>query len=497
MNNFKYIAGVLLMGLLSGSCSDFLSEEPDSRTQLDSPEKIRELLVNAYPSASYFVFTELMSDNVGDSRRTDNDALDTRTYYLWGDERQESIDSPAEFWESSYSAIAHANQALKAIEELGSPSSTDPQKGEALLARAYNHFMLLNVFAEAYDPSTASDKMGIPYMDKVEENLLVYYKRNSIEEVYDMVESDIIEGLKLVSNKYKQPKYHFTPEAGRALAVRFYTYKGDWDKVLEYSEYLGDFPVEKLRDYSNYSGLAFEEQGQLYGSAKENANLLIAGQRTRLEYKFLGFASSSRFGLSYDQAMEMLRNNPYNRAWGYTIIGAGNDVYMYTKFFEYFYYTNQSAGIGQPYVNVVLLGNDETYLSRIEATAMKGDYDKAVKMIAHFVKYKTLGFVEGSESTVTLQTILNLVPNADDLDPYYGFSDNTQARLVKYVAELRRREMGQEGARWFDNKRFNMEIVHRMLIEGTEHILTSKDPRKAVQVPSSVLNYGIEPNPRN
>ena len=41
-----------LIALGISSCEDFLSEIPDNRTQIDTPEKISELLVNAYPSGN-------------------------------------------------------------------------------------------------------------------------------------------------------------------------------------------------------------------------------------------------------------------------------------------------------------------------------------------------------------------------------------------------------------------------------------------------------------
>ena len=57
--------------------------------------------------------------------------------------------------------------ALNAIEEKGNPASLDPQRGEALVCRAYCHFMLANIFCNAYD-THASQSLGVPYMEEVE-----------------------------------------------------------------------------------------------------------------------------------------------------------------------------------------------------------------------------------------------------------------------------------------------------------------------------------------
>lgn len=66
MKKLKIIPALLLLITLS-SCDNFLSEVPDNRTQIDTPEKISELLVNAYPDACYMEFAETMTDNVFDS----------------------------------------------------------------------------------------------------------------------------------------------------------------------------------------------------------------------------------------------------------------------------------------------------------------------------------------------------------------------------------------------------------------------------------------------
>ena len=48
------------------SCNDYLDASPDSRITVDTEEKVKALLVTAYPSASYVRVTELASDNADD-----------------------------------------------------------------------------------------------------------------------------------------------------------------------------------------------------------------------------------------------------------------------------------------------------------------------------------------------------------------------------------------------------------------------------------------------
>ncbi len=187
----------LLVLLSITSCDDFLSEKPDNRTEIDTPEKISELLVNAYPQDSYFDFAETMSDNVFDSGLA-NTLRKNEQNYNWEIQSETDTDSQAAYWDACYRAIAHANKALEAIEQLGSPKSLNPQKGEALLARAYAHFMLVSFWSQRYNPATAAKDLGIPYVTKPETALITKYTRNTVAEVFDFIQKDMEEGLPYV-----------------------------------------------------------------------------------------------------------------------------------------------------------------------------------------------------------------------------------------------------------------------------------------------------------
>ena len=116
MKNIKITLSLLLLISIS-SCDEFLSETPDNRTQIDTPEKISELLVNAYPSGgTYMDFAETMSDNVTDGRLVETLPKNEQNYN-WEMQDETDIDTQANYWDACYRAIAHANKALQAIEE--------------------------------------------------------------------------------------------------------------------------------------------------------------------------------------------------------------------------------------------------------------------------------------------------------------------------------------------------------------------------------------------
>ncbi len=495
MKNIKIALSLLLLITIS-SCDDFLSEVPDNRTQIDTPEKISELLVTAYPDRSYFPIAEVMSDNVFDTESQQSVSTINEESYNWEMHTQIGNDSENSFWMASYEAIAAANQALDAIEKLGGKASLNPQKGEALIARAYNHFMLVSLWANRYNPATAATDLGVPYITKPETELLVKYKRNTVKEVFDFIEQDINEGMKYVTNEYKEPKYHFNIDAAKAFACRFYLIKGDWDKVLEYSEGLGSKPT-KIRNYAAFNAVAFAQMPIEYSRVEQETNLLvsypnsIANRSAAYRFALPGNKSDEIFGTQTNMWAKpnLIRAN--GQYFG------GTNVFV-PKLYEYFKYTNLTSGVGVPYTATVLFSNDEMYLNRIEALVMKNRIAEANTELGYFLGTRTSGYNATTDVLNEAVVTAKYPVIADEFTPFYALTD-LQKSYIKAIAEARRRDFIREGLRWFDVKRFNLVVTHNTLEYGKvvkNNVLVKDDKRRALQIPLRASDNGIEKNPR-
>lgn len=180
------------------SCDDYLNEVPDDRQEIKTLENLSELLVSGYSEASYN-FIEWKTDNV--VAIPDNEQRNelTENFQFMPVISSEEQDTPGYFWTNTYNAIAHANQVLSEIETIENTDNALKMaiKGEALLIRAYNHFMLANVFCQQYSATNASG-LGIPYILAPETALQVNYERGTLQETYDLIEADLIAGLPLV-----------------------------------------------------------------------------------------------------------------------------------------------------------------------------------------------------------------------------------------------------------------------------------------------------------
>ena len=302
MKNLKYINKFLFASLLSSAlavvftaCDDKLDEVPDNRTEIDTPEKVRKLLTSGYPLATPAVICELSGDNLVDDNvvvnATHNDAYYDfhEEVYQWKDIKNYSIgndDTPYQIWEQYYQGISVCNHAIEAMREMSANPATDPNLsyswGEAHVLRAYLHFMLVNIFAESYKNETLSAQdRGIPYVTATEDVVHVDYSTSSflhnVKETYDLIEKDLLEGVELINDsKYEVPAYHFNKNAAYAFATRFYLFKRNYQKCLEYADKaLGSNPSSMLRKWGSINKNTIAAAVNDYNDEKAACNYLI------------------------------------------------------------------------------------------------------------------------------------------------------------------------------------------------------------------------------
>jgi hypothetical protein len=73
---------------------------------------------------------------------------------------------------------------------------------------------------------------------------------------------------------------------------------------------------------------------------------------------------------------------------------------------------------------------------------------------------------------------------------------STQKPYINCILHFRRIETMFDGYRWFDIKRYGIEIQHAIGTSTNTDNLTYNDPRRAIQLPQEVVSSGLEPNPR-
>jgi len=84
--------------------------------------------------------------------------------------------------------------------------------------------------------------------------------------------------------------------------------------------------------------------------------------------------------------------------------------------------------------------------------------------------------------------------NTQLMSPDFIVTGN-QKPYIDCVLHFRRLETIFDGLRWFDIKRYGIEITHKIGKDRVEN-LTWNDPRRALQIPNEVISAGMTPNLR-
>ncbi|HEY6955293.1 MAG TPA: RagB/SusD family nutrient uptake outer membrane protein [Flavisolibacter sp.] len=490
MSNIKLKSILFIVAVFTflPSCKKYLEKQPDNRAVLDTPEKVSQLLATAYPGANYVPFTETSTDNVGDIGSGDVGSPDLNVInsdvYFFKDTRTTGEDTPEFYWFACYHAIAASNEALKTISNVSNPNDYVAQKAEALVTRAYAHFMLVNIFAKFYDPATASSDPGIPYVTEPEENFIKQYSRGTVASVYANIEQDLLAGLPYLDNKsYSVPKYHFTKSAANAFAARFYLYKKDYQKVIQYASQAvpnNDF-LSNLRPWNTeYSQILLNEIAPRYAKATENANLLLC-ETNSYWFRTNAFA---RYAMTPAVRDQVLRYEPVTGGqWAFATGSYVENHIIVPKINEYFVRVSVNADFGNGYVMVPLFTVEEVLFNLAEAYAYTNQFNNAIALLNTYLSTRIVAYDPSRHGL-----------NASNIQNAWGTS-NTQLALINTILSYRRTEFVHEGLRWFDILRYKIPVVHRTL-SGQTYTLSPTDPHRLFQIPATAKQSGIDQNPR-
>jgi len=486
---FKYIY-LLSPVLLAAACNKQLEKLPDNRAVITNVDQVTQLLASAYPHAMYAPFTEPMSDNAED-KGTAPQGTDPVSYqinsqaYNFQNITSFRYDSPTAYWDSCYHAIAVANEALTYCNGPDSASYA-AQKGEALVCRAYAHFMLACLFAKPYDPTTSGSDPGIPYVTSVQTSVFQQYKRGTVAQDYASIESDLTRGLALIQDKIygSAPKFHFTLQAAHAFACRFYMFKQDYNQAIAHaSAVFGTAnPGTLIRDeVSLYQNLQYQQVALDYNSSTSNGNILL--QEAQSSY----FDSYYQYRYGLGQGIFTNIINTSNVTHGQYIQAR----YIYGATPQYFNYPKWTAyNVGPANLNVryglmPLFSMEEVLLNRAEAYAWIGNYNASAADLNTWISKNVYKY---NPATNNIDAAL--------ASQWYGAPSNIS--LVLAALDFRRIAYFQEGLRWFDNIRLGFSIYHYSGSDFSFPIdsIPYNDKRRVLLLPLEAVAAGLEQNPR-
>lgn len=207
MKKIYIIIGLVLT--LFSACSDFTEIQPKGKNLLSSDQEIDMLLNFDYSGYVHFGF-----QTGGDLNLLTNDvypltniqtlvsstvASDQKAYFQWDESiDRKKLSTTDQTYSDLYSIIGTvANPVIeKADGASGDAALLKRYKAEAYALRAYAHFLLVNIYAKAYDTSTAATDGGI-YYQKEGTDAQATVTQSTVKEVYDNILSDINTAIEL------------------------------------------------------------------------------------------------------------------------------------------------------------------------------------------------------------------------------------------------------------------------------------------------------------
>ena len=443
MRKLLYILPVILI-LGFAACEDYVDITPTGKKTVDSTDTYYELI--ALPNRAYHPAAfALLSDNVWskESNIIGNEFISWDGINMTFNEaanRKELSDN--NLYENCYTYILRSNIVISLVDaSLGDKDVKELAKAEAKIMRAWDHFILINTFAKAYNPETAATDGGVAIIDKYD--LEATPTKSTVAQVYDFIIKDIEEALPYLQEEPVNV-YHPSKAFGYALAARVYLFHRDWKKAKEAAE-------ESLKlnntliDYIDLGAKGGPTKVTTYakGGNPEVLNYAYMGGPTEVLAFCYGMLSPEMVQLfgQNDERLNQFFKTSDNSVY-YFDEGSGaalwNTSITYSKF--------QPMSVG--------MRTAEVYLILAEAKARLKDIPGAVQTLNQLREKR--------------------IKRAEAVLP----EPATERAMVQAVIDERRKELISGFSRFWDLKRYNTEADYAKTITRTFPLVSTDVEKK-------------------
>lgn len=495
------------------SCGDFLEESSQDTDYVRSWKDLDELLIgdcympvygsqNFYYQPNYGTFVHLLTDDV-EEQTTDHAGSITYDsheyefgYYTW-QSRVGVSENYSEFrpentlWTKVYKEINIANNILTKLADL--PQGTEAERqgalkvaGEAHFLRGYYYFFLVNLYGKPYDPLTAQTDLGVP-IKTTQEVIDVKYERNTVQEVYDLVLSDLLAAEQELAQVTTEKKslYRADVTAARLLLSRVYLYYQDWQKAADYAR------------------LVIEAHPQLQDL---NTNKEKIMQKSNVENIFSMGGDDTSSLLIYDIKGLRISNELYN---SYSINDLRRQEWMwkYNDFQGTLLHEYRMSG----WYNTPPTPADPGYYDATHVDA----FDRYKSPVSSLFWFRSAeAYLNLAEAEAYLghdeaaRTALNTLRAARMLRGSWDAVVTTSgSELISDIRKERRLEFVMQGHRWFDLRRYRVcsvqpekkSITHDYTYYAERNspamtarhrfVLTEDDPSWTMPIPQEVIDF--------
>lgn len=474
----KYLYIALVLISLAG-CKKFLDIVPKDKFIPSTVEDYENML--NFATVTYFgdYYQDLITDDAflpegQPGNLYTKQRLSSRKIYIFDKNAYTEADNDF-IWSETYRRIFYFNTVINNIMDAsgGTDAGKRSIRAEALLGRALEHLLLVNTYAQHYDPATAASEPGVPLV--LEADISAKHRRNTVQEVYSQIIADTEEAIKDLPLNNKLTKFRARKAGGYALLSRIYLYMGDYEKAKKNAD-------ETLALYNTLADM-------------NKYKVTVPGPFPYVPGTPVGWTDvpDGQFNPESIVARHFLR--PF---------GLGQDVCASPELTALF--TNNDKRWTLFYANGWPPAPPFDYMSRYGVKIfLRGDFFNNALNTPEVYLTRAECKARANDLTGALNDVNALRVNRIDPSVYKAFSpadfSNDAEKVLRFVLEERRRELAFTGSRHIDLKRLNKDPRFRKTIkhtaEGKEYTLEPNSPDYLRQIwpAASVLNPDWTLNP--
>ncbi len=408
---------LLFILLLILGCDDNLNIDPTAaltpETLLEDPDNLDRLLIAAYAFAAFQQAGEFQTVS---ELLANEGSLAYRGFFseFIQFERKEVIPTNNRIrflWANAYNSINLCNIVLKNLELVEDPVQKAQLEGEAKFMRGLQYFEMARFFALPYEAGTNNSQLALPIVfDAVTDvSQITYPNRNSLEEVYAQVISDLQDAFNILppDNGFRADRY-----AARAMLARVYLQQGNYAAARD-----------AAHDVLENSGhVLAPDLASVFNNEADGIEDIFAWQITSQDGR-----------------------NDFNLSWATREFGGVSntaDVSIEPGFFDLFSGMDDRASF-------FYSGNGTTVSSKWQSQFANAPHIRVAEM--HLIRAES-NFREGSSLGLTPEDEINALRERSNAVPILGVS-------LQDILEERQRELAFEGDRFHDAKRLQETIA--------------------------------------
>lgn len=413
-NNLIYI-NILCVFFLLG-CSKYFDYRPDSTSvNPTSVNDLKEVLNTDSNAICNFMLTDVVTDDdsISPDILTTKSSYITRAYawekHIW------TADENDQMYNGTYNRILQMNVVLQRIDNAPLDSnSTEADraivKSQAKINRAFYYLQLTNIYAPAYQSSTANE-LSVPLITTPD--AAQYPSRSTMAQVYALILSDLHEAAADIHLPTDgQDILHPGKAAAFALLSRAYLYRAQYDSAKIYADSVLALK-NQLQDYNS----TYKQTTQLQ-DLDGNPEVLLAKIGISVDY----YSATNNSFLGSSSLFNVLSTSDIRRI----------------KFFKYSYSYYTVGTAPQNLVFDYSISIPEVMLTKAECLARAGQNSEAVALLDTLRSKRSYSW--------------SFYPTA--------FTSSTDL-LSQILTERRRELLYHGGLRLFDLKRLNIDPVYQ------------------------------------